>query len=78
MKISAKGQVVIPAPIRQKYGWKPGVKVVVKEARPMEVVFKKRQPEESLGEKYRGSLKDVLPSIEEYLTAKKEELKLEE
>lgn len=78
MKISAKGQVVIPAPIRRKYGWKPGVKVEVKEARPMEVVLKKKPKEENLAKKYRGSMKGRVPSTKRLLEMKKEELKLEE
>lgn len=78
MKISGKGQVVIPAPIRRKYGWKPGFQVVVKEARPMEIVLKKKTPQKDLVAKYRGSMKGIAPSLKEYLDSKKEDIRLEE
>jgi AbrB family looped-hinge helix DNA binding protein len=78
MKISGKGQVVIPATIRDKYGWQPGTKVVVKKVRPTEMVLSKKPGKLTLAEKYCGSMKGRVPSIKELMKSKKEELKLEE
>lgn len=77
MKISGKGQVVIPVGIRRRFGWKPGMRVVIDEAHPTRIVLKKKKAED-LVEKYVGSMKGKIPSIKRYLEMKKEELKLEE
>ena len=55
MKITEKGQVTIPKPIRERYGLRPGseVRFVEKEHR---VVLEKAQGED-VWEKYRGFLK---------------------
>ncbi|NCN58662.1 hypothetical protein COW99_05155 [Candidatus Roizmanbacteria bacterium CG22_combo_CG10-13_8_21_14_all_38_20] len=70
-KISAKGQIVIPSLIRKKFGWESGMKAFVKSAHPTEVVFSIKPAVPNLGYKYKGSLKDELPSLKLYLKDKK-------
>jgi AbrB family looped-hinge helix DNA binding protein len=73
--LTTKGQLLIPKRIRIKYGIKSGVKIAFIETvegvviKPMDAAY---------FESFAGLYKDALPSKEEYLEWKKEELKLEE
>lgn len=80
VKISSKGQVVIPEPIRSRYGWRPGTYVTIASARPTEITIKKKptQRKQSLVDKYWGSMRDLLPSTTQYLAEKKKEIELED
>lgn len=78
MIISEKGQVVIPAHLRKKYNWKPGTRVVIKEAYPTHITFQKEPSDDvPVGTKYAGSLKGII-STKEYLAMKEEDKLLEE
>jgi AbrB family looped-hinge helix DNA binding protein len=73
--LSTKGQLLIPKRIRNKYGIKSGVKVAFIETsegvvlKPMDAAY---------FESFAGLYKNSLPTTQEYLKSKKEELKLEE
>jgi len=73
--LTTKGQLLIPKRIRNKYGIKSGVKVAFLET-PQGVVIKPMDA--AYFESFAGLYKDSLPSTEEYLKMKKEEVKLEE
>jgi len=77
MKISEKGQVVIPALIRKKFGWRPGMHVLVSSIRSSELVFKKK-PEEDVIEELAGSMKGKIPTTKRYLEMKKHDKDREE
>ena len=73
--LTTKGQLLIPKRIRNKYGIKSGVKVAFLET-PQGVIIKPMDV--AYFENFAGLYKDSLPSSEEYLKLKKEEIKLEE
>ena len=73
--LTAKGQLLIPKRIRNKYGIKAGIKVAFLET-PQGVVIKPMDA--AYFESFAGLYKDSLPSTEEYRKWKKEEVKLEE
>jgi len=78
VKVSAKGQVVIPEAIRKKYGWKTGMRVMIEEAGIKKVTIRKKPLKQSLGEKYRGAMKGRGPSMKQYLKWKKEQIERED
>ena len=73
--LTTKGQLLIPKRIRNKYGIKSGVKVAFIET-PEGLVIKAMDA--AYFEGFAGLYKDALPSTEEYMKLKKEEVKLEE
>ena len=73
--LTSKGQLLIPKRIRNKYGIKSGVKVAFLES-PQGVIIKPMDA--AYFESFAGLYKDSLPSTEEYLKMKKEELQLED
>ena len=72
--LTTKGQLLIPKRIRNKYGIKSGVKVAFLET-PEGVVIKPMDA--AYFESFAGLFKDSLPSTQEYLKSKKEEIQLE-
>ena len=72
--LTTKGQLLIPKRIRNKYGIKSGVKIAFLET-PHGVVIKPM--DKAYFESFAGLYKDSLPSTEEYLKMKKEEVQLE-
>jgi AbrB family looped-hinge helix DNA binding protein len=73
--ISAKGQVVIPARLREKYGIRPEKKITFFEENGSIVL---KPMDESFFSKYAGMLKETAPTKEEYQARKKEEIEKEE
>ena len=73
--LTTKGQLLIPKRIRNKYGIKSGVKVAFLES-PQGVIIKPMDA--AYFESFAGLYKDSLPSTDEYMKMKKEELKIEE
>ncbi len=73
--LTTKGQLLIPKRIRNKYGIKSGVKVAFLES-PAGVVIKPMDA--AYFESFAGLYKDSLPTPDEYLKGKKEEVNLEE
>ena len=73
--LTTKGQLLIPKRIRNKYGIKSGVKVAFLES-PHGVIIKPMDT--AYFESFAGLYKDSLPSTDEYMKMKKEELKIEE
>lgn len=73
--LTTKGQLLIPKRIRNKYGIKSGVKVAFLET-PEGVVIKPMDA--AYFESFAGLYKDSLPSTQEYLKSKKEEIQFEE
>ena len=73
--LTAKGQLLIPKRIRNKYGIKAGIKVAFLETSQGVVI---KPMDAAYFESFAGLYKDSLPSTEEYRKWKKEEVKLEE
>ncbi|MEO6330572.1 MAG: AbrB/MazE/SpoVT family DNA-binding domain-containing protein [Ginsengibacter sp.] len=73
--LTTKGQLLIPKRIRTKYGIKSGVKVAFLET-PQGVIIKPMDA--AYFESFAGLYKDSLPSTDEYLKMKKEEIQVEE
>ncbi len=73
--ISTKGQVVIPARLRKKYGIKPGKKIAFFEENGAIVL---KLMDESFFSQYAGMLKDTAPTKEEYQAWKNEDIEKEE
>ncbi|RYY07171.1 MAG: AbrB/MazE/SpoVT family DNA-binding domain-containing protein [Sphingobacteriaceae bacterium] len=73
--ITTKGQVVVPARLRKKYGIKSGKKIAFFEengAIVLKPVYK------SFFKQYAGILNDTVPTKEEYQAWKKEDIEKEE
>jgi AbrB family looped-hinge helix DNA binding protein len=73
--LTTKGQLLIPKRIRNKYGIKAGVKVVFIETDEGLVI---KPMDHSYFEQFAGMFKDAMPSTQEFLKMKKEEIELEE
>lgn len=73
--LTSKGQLLIPKRLRKKYGIEPGKKVAFIETKEGVVL----QPvDEKFINRFVGMFKDSLPSTEEYLAMKQEEIALED
>lgn len=73
--MTTKGQVVVPARLRKKYGIQPGKKIAFFEENGAIVL---KPMDESFFSQYAGILKDIGPTKEEYLLWKKEDIEKEE
>ena len=73
--MTTKGQVVVPARLRKKYGIKPGKKIAFFEENGSIVL---KPMDESFFNQYAGMLKDTAPTKEEYQAWKNEEMEKEE
>ncbi len=73
--MTTKGQVVVPARLRKKYGIKPGKKIAFFEENGCIVL---KPIDESFFSQYAGMLKETAPTKEEYQAWKKEDLDKEE
>ena len=73
--MTTKGQVVVPARLRKKYGIEPGKKIAFFEENGAIVL---KPMDESFFSQYAGMLKETAPTKEEYQQWKNEELEKEE
>lgn len=73
--ITAKGQVIIPARLRKKYGINPGKKIAFFEENGAIVL---KPMDESFFSQYAGMLSETAPTKEEYQAWKKEEVEKDE
>ena len=74
VRMSTKGQIVIPAEIRKRRGWAPGTKVVIEETDGGLVL---RSVEELIDATY-GMLKDTGMTMKDFLADRAEDRALEE
>ena len=74
-KVSPKGQIVIPAPIRKKYGIKPGSIMEITEGDDR--IILKPAPKDPV-EEAMGMLKGDISLTRELLQARQEERKVDE
>ena len=74
-KVSPKGQIVIPAPIRKKYGIKPGSIMEITEGDDR--IILKPVPQDPV-EEAMGMLKGDISLTRELLQARQEERKVDE
>lgn len=73
--VSKKGQIIIPARLRKKYGFQPGKKIAFFEENDCITL---KLMDESFFSQYAGMLKETVPTKEEYQQWKNEELEKEE
>jgi AbrB family looped-hinge helix DNA binding protein len=73
--ITAKGQLLIPKRLRNKYGIQPGVKVAMIE---MEGAIKLQAMNKAYFDNFSGMFKDALPSTEDFVKMKIVEKQVEE
>ena len=73
--LTAKGQLLIPKRLRNKYGIKSGVKVAFIETKDGLML---KAMDEAYFDQFAGFLKDAVPSTEEFKTWKNEEKAKEE
>lgn len=73
--MTTKGQVVVPARLRKKYGIEPGKKIAFFEENGSIVL---KPIDESFFSQYAGILKDTAPTKEEYQAWKNEEIEKDE
>lgn len=73
--MTTKGQVVVPARLRKKYGIEPGKKIAFFEENGSIVL---KPMDESFFSQYAGMFKTSAPTKEEYQQWKKEEIEKDE
>lgn len=71
--VGEKGRVVIPAPIREQFGWAPGTELVVVETEHGIELTTAQQLLKSLRASFKGRY-----SVDEFLTEKHEEARRED
>ncbi len=73
--VSKKGQIIIPARLRKKYGFQPGKKITFFEENGCITL---KLMDESFFSQYAGMLKETAPTKGEYQAWKNEEIEKEE
>ena len=73
--LTTKGQLLIPKRLREKYGIKPGIKIIFEEGKNGLIV---KPMDKNYFQQFLGKYKNSLPTKEEWLKYKKEERILEE
>ena len=73
--LTTKGQLLIPKRLREKYGIKPGIKIIFEEGKNGLTV---KPMDKNYFQQFLGKYKNSLPTKEEWLKYKKEERILEE
>ncbi len=73
--LTSKGQLLIPKRLRDKYGIKPGVKVIFEEGKNGLIV---KAMDKQYFRQFLGKYKSSMPTKEEWLKYKEEEKMMEE
>ena len=73
--LTSKGQLLIPKRLREKYGIKPGIKIIFEEGKNGLIV---KPMDKNYFQQFLGKYKKSMPTKDEWLEYKKEERRLED